>query len=883
MKATAHRHRFFALSSFAFCAILACIAPVTADEISDLLTTADGQSITVEATLHPCRAANRPAGLSSAYSEQLASEHLSFEAMQGMCGASSGLDLTLAEPSNLHNYWRLRYFIRSHLQSSQARIAIELQTRMEGFAGINTWRQKPDFHVLLDELTAGWNEINLRIHVKEFERSPNSPSNGALLELEELHAIRIRVYTDDDAAVAFDVGGFEFYDRSPYADFQSTLPSLELPEVQRTPVADFAEGGHERLGVFINDTDSAWLDFVAALRNIGLPIKAHQNLAEALQHSVLVVYPEVSASLLNEEEQRLLREYVRSGGTLIGLQLGDESLNEVFGVISSDNIAHDSSIRDVAFDTHSFPGLTDHLDHPYEQRISIYRRLDDKEGVLFTDAGPDRYDRLDPRDSGDGSIYGYQLSTAQAVAVYDDDSADNNTGRELVAISKNTYGKGTAYSIGWDVGYQGSLGRSLEYATLGRMYSDGYSPGFDVTMGLFKSIYHAHNENSVSLWTVPFGKDLSMLITHDIDAHESSDNVLDFARLEQDCKSPATYFWQTRYMNDARDMRFLDNNAVRSMEAILEFSIGHEIASHSVSHSFDFARFPLGGDEQFPDYAPRSLLVEDYLSLPENKRYQVSEGTVGGELTISKYLLEELLQEPIVSFRPGHLAYPVRLNELALQAGYQVTSTTTAPYSSTHLPYLQTYQRSIGGTMRRRQEQLLDLVEIPLSWEDISKNSIRSVQDEQDPERQGMMEPEFIAEVEEFLYQLSQSGGSFNLLIHPTEYGHQQKLDFELHILDKVFEPGEKLAGKQPHFTSIRDFGQWWLARSKVGLDVTGTDSHRILAIHSEQAIRGLAIKIPDTWQLLSEVPGYAVTNDMLIIDRLPANVETTLEFRVIR
>ena len=69
--------------------------------------------------------------------------------------------------------------------------------------------------------------------------------------------------------------------------------------------------------------------------------------------------------------------------------------------------------------------------------------------------------------------------------------------------------------------------------------------------------------------------------------------------------------------------------------------LGHEVASHSVSHSPVFAQFELGsGGEQFPEYHPSVHSHELTYG-----------GSIMGELRVSRYLLQSLLpDQPVLSF-----------------------------------------------------------------------------------------------------------------------------------------------------------------------------------------------------------------------------------------
>ncbi len=845
----------------------------------DLIETSRGEVI--EFTPQPISAhINKPFTVRETLDNVSGINALQLVAAQGYGEGLSGVQLRFDESRNLHDFWRVRYQLKSNTGSDRVSLALELVTRSPDQDDTTIWRQKTDFQLTLADICDTWVEVDSAIHVDHFSRRPGTRSNGSLLELSDVIAINVvlvsRESTEERAEISIDA--IEFYDESPYSELVSELERTEIGAVNPTLPSEFAAGSHSRMAVYITDTDSSWLAFVASLKNIGIPVKVVPELEQALSHDTVVIYPRVSRRDLSSSDINAAREYVSGGGTLIGLQLVDTSMNDVFGIKRSVNLANDPDIRDIKFDTENYPQLTAKLDHEYDRRVSIYRRLGDDNGIIFTAEGPDRLDRLNPNDSDDGLICGYEPGAAQVIAIYDNEFDEDDTGNERAAITRHPFGNGVAYSVAWDVGYQAVVGQSLEYAPMGRFYSDAYSPGFDVIMNFFKDVYHKESQTAVTLSTVPNGKDLSIIITHDIDGKDANIVSPEFAQLEQDYNVPATYFWQTRYMNDARDMRFFDSAAITAMNDILEHPVGHEIGSHGISHAFDFSRFKIGENPQFPDYAPRSLLRDNHEELPEAKKYIVEDGTVLGEMKISKFLLEEMTGQAVTSFRPGHLSYPIRMNEIAQAIGYGATSTTTAPYSSTNLPYLMTYLRSTGYVQAERKEQLLDVVEIPLSWEDVGKNTILKPEHADDPERFGMMEPEFLAETEEFLRQLSQYGGVFNLLIHPTRLGLEHKLAYQRYLLD-LFQPGNGLAGVQPHFSTVQVFAQWWLARFKLDVDVMVVEEQVELTIASARDIGGVTLQIPETWQLLGDVPGVRLSGNRLRLDQVSADSALLIRF----
>src|SRR5262249_32637616 len=140
-------------------------------------------------------------------------------------------------------------------------------------------------------------------------------------------------------------------------------------------------------------------------------------------------------------------------------------------------------------------------------------------------------------------------------------------------------------------------------------------------------------------------------------------NAVEYARIEQGYGLAGTYFIQTKYVRDWNDDIFFNRAGVEYLKQLRQ--LGMELGSHSVSHSAMFSRFPLGtGDERYPAYRP---FVKE--------RFVTVNGTVLGELRVSRFLLDSLLPgQRTVSFRPGHLQYPFSLPEALAATGYRFSS-----------------------------------------------------------------------------------------------------------------------------------------------------------------------------------------------------------------
>ncbi len=390
--------------------------------------------------------------------------------------------------------------------------------------------------------------------------------------------------------------------------------------------------------------------------------------------------------------------------------------------------------------------------------------------------------------------YGY-TNSADALAVYEDGWA---------AVTHQAHGKGAAYAIGVDLGFLLSTGYNNRGEELTSSYDNRFDPSLDVWLRLLKAIYREGEPNAVTIGTVPFGKSLSVMLTHDVDFTHSMSNAVTYAEYEKSQQIGATYFVQTKYIRDFNDDIFFDDKGVAHLKKLVE--LGMDIGSHTVAHSKVFSQFPMGtGSEQYPSYAP--FVKEQKVSY---------NGTILGELRVSKFLLEHFSAHTVTSFRPGELSNPVALPQALHAAGYRYSSSTTANNSLTHLPYQLNYDRLHASEM--------DVFEIPVT-----------IEDEELP-KLGDRVPQAI----ELAQQIGRYGGCVVVLIHPNILDH--KLEFEKRFVDGV----KSFAW----FGSLSQFGQWWAARNEVSLDVAELGNRHVLTVRVPTSMKGLTLEVPADWKL---------------------------------
>lgn len=567
-----------------------------------------------------------------------------------------------------------------------------------------------------------------------------------------------------------------------------SVPHLEIPEQDfyrfpgvsgpdhatvvppRVPTSwtTYGEGSKSRLAILLTDPDSCWLGLAHGLKSIGIPFLITRDVREALTHQVVLVYPIISGKVLAPEELRALAEFPHAGGTLIGVQVLGGGLNGVFGF-------RDAVVSRQRYDLHlaAADPLVADLSDPRERQLRVGIR----------DKGIDVM-----------GTYGYTESPAP-LASFDDGTA---------AVTQKIYGRGRAYAIGFDLGFLLLKGYNNRGEEVVQTFDNQFDPTLDVWLRLLKSMYRAGQAGAVTLGTVPFGKSLSVMLTHDVDFTQSIKNAVDYAEYEKSQGLVGTYFIQVKYIRDYNDDIFFNEEGVGYLARLAE--LGMELGSHTIAHSKVFNQFPMGtGREAYPTYAP----------FVKNRTTAVN-ASILGELRVSKYLIDHFSGQSIVSFRPGELSNPFGLPQALLAAGYRFSSTATANNSLTHLPYQLNYDRLTDSEV--------ELFEFPVT-----------IEDEELP-KMGDRLPEAL----EVARRISRYGGSVVVLIHPNILDH--KLSFE-----KGF-----VQGVQPYawFGSVGEFGRWWAARNRVQLDVVPGPKALTVRLTAPDAVSGLALDVPAGWKL---------------------------------
>ncbi len=540
-----------------------------------------------------------------------------------------------------------------------------------------------------------------------------------------------------------------------YAECIGPANAAKIPSAANTQWTAFERGTESRLAILLTEPDSAWLALAHGLRSMGIPFTVTRDWQRALRHRCVLVYPMITGRLLDAEALKELAVFAREKGTLIGVGVLGGGLNELFGFKE----AIESNKRFmVKFNT---------FDAPEEESVPV--------GSKANSVG----------------TYGYSEPSAERLADFPDGTA---------ALLSRKFPGGRAYAVGVDLGGLMGVGFNSRAEDFPGKLRNKYQPVIDVWLKWLKSVYRSSEPGRVLVGTVPDGRAVPIMITHDVDYEKSIPNSIEYAKAEAEAGIKATYFVQPKYIRDHNDVAYFGKEAVEAVKKLNE--MGMEIASHSISHSKQFAQFPLGsGSENYPDYRP---FVRN--------QYETDGGTLFGELRVSKFLLECLCTSPpVISFRPGELRKPDALAQALVASGYRYCSVSTANHSLTHLPF----------RINRDRASLIetDMYEFPVT-----------IEDEELPE----MDKRF-DEANDVTGKIARNGGICVVLIHPNVLDH--KLRFMKRFIDAW-------KGKA-WFGTMKDYGSWWAARDRVEIDTKRTGGALSVELDVPVAMTDLTIIVP--------------------------------------
>lgn len=678
-------------------------------------------------------------------------------------------------------------------------------------------------------------------------------------------------------------------------DFFRNLPPGPPPQatplprssITRPPVTKFGSaapaapptGTKSRLAVLITSTNSAWLGLMHGLKSAGIPFYATQNVTEALSFNSVFVYPTIPTSI----STTLMNNYVTSGGTLFTCGFGSAALFSLFGGgtgFTTSTVWGKLVFNMAVSGPHSIFTL------PEEQWLSLWMDWDNVGYAVNAIKGAPSNKviaRLWKRTGGTGGTDALD-STAAAM------------------IGQSYSSGGSAYLFGIDLG---ALIADAQNNAIGQMtvaYSNMYYPGYDLFLHFIENaLYKRAGLGFVSLAPIPYNNGLAVMLSHDMDSEESYPNsVNNYTVVELAKGVGATYTIQTKTTKDAYDLPFIEfsKDWVNEIERR-----GFELGSHSESHSPNFDDFSLGtGQEQFvfgnmngyspiiscdgpqPDSACYPANIDplktcDYYYFMNGGVKQTpgqydpgrcglyhtgNNGTVMGELRVSKYIVEKMsvTGQTCVTFRPGHLLYPPTLNEALEATGYKYSSINEANMVISHLPFQLFYGMQDTNDV--------NVYEFPISLDDLSGPPMN---DDYTPPNATLPLGSMLYLGVDTAKKTSRFGGICPILIHPAAGNGdwETKLAWESAFIDRV------RAQASTYFPSIGDFGKFWAARDKVGVDYIISGNTATVTVNAPDHVEGLTLRVPTSWTYVSSVPSIPVTFNALVTHHPDAPVATAV------
>lgn len=521
------------------------------------------------------------------------------------------------------------------------------------------------------------------------------------------------------------------------------------------------------------------------LKVSGIPYRITTNIDTAKKYGMILASSklDVTTTLTTAEKDTLIG-YVNSGGVLVAPNVRDSYFYSLFGI--SGNTSH-NDLHLVHFkyflNDPSFKWLNDTM----EQTISL---------------GDTAYPTV---------INSRTYSVAGALALAEFENTD-------VAITKNFYGAGKAYALGFsfrNLILTNQLNRDYDAQ---RVYSNGFEPTSDALVLFIKGIYVANTPKALWLHTSPYDSKTTLMITHDVDATSAYDTMSYYSDYENSIGLKTTYLFTTHYVNDGLLSDFYNLTNLPKVQYVL--NQGHIGGSHSVGHFPDFDDelvFPMGAmGNTSATYVPYN-----------SGSGSTTNGTVLGETEVSKELLESNFGITVKTFRAGYLCFNDKLPNALDTLGYQYNTTFSAGDVLTNFPYRLRKDRSASGAMT-------GVWEIPMTISDVFNSSPITSSNY----------PQKVATWLDVISRNMENNAPNVLLIHPTRY---YKLYAQQDLINQL--PAGVFV------TNLEEFAGYWKARDAVQFTSEIVNDTLIVTVPASLLPLDSAISfIVDSGQLLSHI-----------------------------
>jgi peptidoglycan/xylan/chitin deacetylase (PgdA/CDA1 family) len=516
------------------------------------------------------------------------------------------------------------------------------------------------------------------------------------------------------------------------------------------------------------------------LELLGIPYQETPSVKEATRRTLVLVGGIPSNTQLDPAEREALYSYVERGGVLLATQVQGNMFFPLFGLTGATPSRTNFQVH---FTSPDDPALR-YLNRPEERTISLGDPKLYAETIWSTEYKTD--------------------SRTRVLARYENGAA---------AFTVCRYGRGLAYALG--LGFKETtlipqLARSFEAA---RHWINWFEPSGDVFRLILRGVYEDIVHPYLRVHTIPDGKETALCLSHDVDARESFQNSLAFARMEAALGVRSTFFVTTKYFQDSADIGYYTPDRVDWIRQVK--GLGFEIGSHSVSHSLSFEEFPLGSKDV------------------DRPRYDLNHPTVFGELRVSKLLLDQDCNQNTLGFRAGYLRYPSDLLRVLEESGYEFDSSVSAQWVLTNFPYFGFRQRALGSARSK-------IVVVPVTLDD-SRGELRTRDF-----LTAATEEEALRVWAEVIRANAENNATTCLLIHPTDATY--KLETERRLL-------EAIRGTDIWIGDVGTLARFWLERSRLRPTLhLGKDGNAVVVLNVPRA------ELPRRQALVVEVmPGKPV------------------------
>ncbi|MDD2828867.1 MAG: hypothetical protein PHW18_04760 [Sulfuricurvum sp.] len=579
---------------------------------------------------------------------------------------------------------------------------------------------------------------------------------------------------------------YSFFNPKPIAkiDTLTSIP-ITLSQLTTPSISEDLATTETSIALLCNPESSSMISRI--LRISGVPFVFSENLAF---FSGKIAYLDAGSFLPNwftSERVKMLEDFLDKGGRLIIVGANHDLESKLAPILQSRSLN------------------TGHIHKSFSlQPDTCHRYFDDPNEQNYTLSTME-----------DKAPYTTSITTHPndiTLARYEDGNA---------AAIRYTYKKGDITLIGissYDLRLRNLVGRDYN---ANHHYCNDFEPLSDYLSLFVKGMYESTFPIGVTLHTAPHGYQSTLLITHDIDYRYSiEEGVKKFAETEIREHTPSTFFIQTKYLTDDKDIAFFTPKTTHIFPWLIKN--GFEIGSHTVIHTRNFNKLPIGTcKESYPEYQPISF----------NDTEDHNNPTLCGELKVSKELIDGMKGGKVASFRSGELLYHKELPTIMEQLEYQQGSNFSAEDVLSYFPYRYPYDKY---TLNLESK----IFEFPLSYED-------------------EMLPPLIFRLNKAIQlftKLHNNGAVFVLLIHPDCTW------WKLKNLDLSFE--EKFLHALPNDvwrTTMSQAGDFWHFRDTLNWNYQYQGNHLIITTNAPADFKGI------TFTVNSKVHLRAITSDVQV------------------